>query len=238
MFTWPYRLLTPAAQQTRIMGNVSEGGRALSGWGQIGDFSGGGFWRSELNDIALTDADRILAARAWSGFLSGGSRPFIMPLWDLGFAPRPWAGGKRALGGRPASADDGDWFGWEASLGAPLILAVQAADAVLSATELSFSLTRGAGLRAGQHFSIDHATWGWRTYRINRVVSRAGDDYVVKIAPPLREDSDLGTVLEFDVPRTVVTLDPQTTLEPVITGGRMAAPISAAFIEYRQPPTE
>jgi hypothetical protein len=233
LYTWPYRLLTPAKQMTRIAGNVVDGGQALSGFSTTASFSGGGFWRSEVANISLIGEDRILAARAWSAHLDGGSQAFVMPLWDLGFAPRPWAGGERQLGGLPASAAEGDWFGWEASLGEPLIVASLAADALMSAVQVVITLTRGAGLRGGQHFSLNHATWGWRIYRIERIVSRDGDDYTVRIRTPLREDIDASAAVEFDVPRCVMKLDPQTSIEPTINGGRLADPISAAFIETR-----
>lgn len=233
LFTWPYRLLTPGPQSTRLVGNVIDGGQALSGFSTTASFSGGGFWRTELSDIGLDDPDQILAARAWSAHLDGGAQVFVMPLWDLGFAPRPWAGRARLGGGRPAPAAAGDWFGWEASLGEPLIVASLAADADQSDVQVVIHLARGAGLLAGQHFSLNHAEWGWRTYRIARVVSQDSDDYTVRIRPPLREDVLSGMAVEFDVPRNVMKLDPQTSIEPVITHGRLADPVSAAFIEAR-----
>lgn len=237
LFVWPYRLLTPATQQTVPDGASQEAGRSLSGWGQTADFSGGGFWTSTLGNISLFDQDRILAARAWSAHLRGGARSFIMPCWDLGFAPRPWAGGASALGGLPALADDGDWFGWEPSFGEPIMVAGLAGAVALSGVEMAITLTRGAGLKAGQHFSLHHDVWGWRMYRIERIVSRSGNTAECLVWPPGRESIAAGASVELDVPRCEMKLASGQSIEPVIRGGRMAEAISATFVENRPNPS-
>lgn len=64
------------------------------------------------------------------------------------------------------------------------------------AGDTTIIITRvGAAILAGYHFSI-----GERLYRVIEQTSVAGNNYTVKIRPPLREDVTAAAVVEFEKP--------------------------------------
>lgn len=231
-YVWPFRLLTPARQKTTLTRQIVRGGFTLTGDEVVGRLDGGGRWTTELAEIQVRDRDRINAARAWSAHLDGGATDVVMPIWDLAFAPRGWRAGKLALPGRAEPGEPRDWFNQPVGFGEPLMVADLAASAPLRATSLRISLAQGAGLAAGQHFSIEHPTKGWRLYRIARVTS-PGTTATVEIRPPLRAAVSAGMAVEFDVPRCLMRVTPESAagLEPDIEMLRRGLPISATFRE-------
>lgn len=235
--TWPYRLLTPRAQQSLLVGSTITGGRSLGGFSQTARMDGGGFWRTTFSDINLHGRERILAARALSAYLQGGAQAINIPLWDLGFAPRPWVGGEPALGGLPEPSAEFDPWGWGAGFGEPIMVGRFDNAAALRATEVSLTISRGSPPVAGQHFGVNHTTWGNRAYRIVEIKGRDVDDYLMTVTPPMREYVGEDVAIELDVPLCAMTLSPESAeaLEPVIMGGRLAGPVSATFIEAKGP---
>jgi hypothetical protein len=61
-------------------------------------------------------------------------------------------------------------------------------------------------LIGGELFSVEHAAWGWRVYRITRI-----DGDVITFRPPLREAMAAGAALEFDTPRCQMRLAASTS---------------------------
>ena len=88
---------------------------------------------------------------------------------------------------------------------------------VAEATEIAIAATAGAALVGGEWFGIDHDVAGLRVYRIATIVSAsdAGGgaiDYVVTIAPPLRDAAVDEAVLTFIRPVCLMTLAPGETM--------------------------
>jgi hypothetical protein len=86
------------------------------------------------------------------------------------------------------------------------IVASLAADAVLRATFVEIDMLAGADLRGGERFSIQHGEFSHRAYEIGMLVRNRSGTYTAQIRPPLREDTDAGTRLEFDTPKCVMQL--------------------------------
>ena len=229
---WPWRLLRGATERAWPTSRVVTGGASLSNLTQVGSTSGGGRWEAELAGIDLRTPDEIRCARAWAAYLDGGLRLCVVPIFDLGQAPRPRAGGALALPGSPAP--ETDYFSQEAGFGAPLMEARTVAPGVLRATTLRIAVDVGTRLVGGEHLSINHEGWGWRMYRVGRVSPVADQPTMVdaQITPPLREAVDADTPVELDVPRCVMRLDPSraSDFEAAIEGNRLAT-VTAAFIE-------
>ncbi len=237
-YTWPYRLLTPLSQTSRLGGLTKKGGIFLSGFQQRARMDGGGLWTTTLDSITLDTREAVLAARAWAAHLQGGT-PFIMPLWDIAMAPRPIVSGAFAKPVAPADPTYGDWFGYSPDFDAPLIVSEVDNDALLRAPQVSLRITEGSAVYGGMTFSIEHETWGWRSYRVERVLSVSpgpGDamDYLCDIQSPLREAINEGDAVEWDVPRVLMMATEETiaALEPVIITSSSAYPIDRlTFVE-------
>ena len=228
---WPWRWLRGAAGERALLNQrVVTGGASLSGVSQAAQTTGGGWWSLELQGITLSTPDLIRCARAWSAHLDGGAALCVAPFFDLGQAPRPRAGGGFSVPGRPASSDD--YFAQEPGFGVPLIVAKVTTAAALRATTVRIVVSQGGRLRGGEHFSITHATLGPRLYRIGQITPAAGGGFDCTIRPPLRAPVAANTAAEFDVPRSVMRLDPASAadFEPVVTGNRLAT-VSARLVE-------
>lgn len=229
---WPWRLLRGATERVQPTARVVNGGAALSGLTQVASMTGGGRWEVELAGIDLRTPDELRCARAWSTYLDGGAALCVVPVFDLGQAPRSYVGGRPALPGRPAPSDD--YFAQEPGFGTPLISAIAGDGHDLRATRVTLLIEQGGPLRGGEHFSVNHgADGGWRLYRAGRVVSRFGaGGHIVDVRPPLRASLEDGQALEFDVPRCVMRLDPAraSEFEPAVAGNRFAT-VTAAFVE-------
>jgi hypothetical protein len=186
------------------MGRAVTGGTSLSGISQSGVANGGGYWQSDWTGIWLGSPDSILCLRAWSAELDGGGTQFVLPVFDLGQAPRPSIGLGWALPGSPAPSSD--FFAQEPGFGLPLIIASIVGAFPRRATTIKGTISVGRSLKGGERFSIQHPTMGWRMYAIGRVVSVDGGGQTFNIRPPLREALAGGEAMEFDVPRFQATL--------------------------------
>lgn len=102
------------------------------------------------------------------------------------------------------------------------------AGAALRATSLSISGTSTTPLIGGELFSIQHATWGWRAYRVRSI-----DGDTITFRPPLREAIDAGTALEFDTPRCQMMLT--GSADNTTDSGRFTS-CAASFVEDMRPP--
>lgn len=86
----------------------------------------------------------------------------------------------------------------------------------------------GVPVLAGHHFSI-----GERLYRVWQIAGTSGDDYTVKIRPPLREDVPAASAVEFAKPvcRCRLATDDEMAL------ARDSAQIGVGAIKFVEDPT-
>lgn len=231
MYLWPFRLLPPLSARWYRQGATQLGPVSIDGaQQQASRTDGGGLWRLDCTFSANTRA-RILALRAWHEYLDAGTVEFLMPVLDLHFAPRNTVAGVPQKPGSPTPATD--CFSESGSYGSPMMVASVVEDAALRATSLAISMTQGASPEAGQIFSINHASVGWRKYNIQRIADSAGDAFTLAIRPPLREAVSADDAIEFDMPRCVMRLHPESAnalslpVEMLNGGGT----VSASFIE-------
>lgn len=231
MYLWPFRLLPPYAAKWSRVGAAMLGPVSIDGaQQQASRTDGGGLWRLDCSFEAKT-VDQILALRAWDAYLDAGTTEFIMPVLDLPFAPRPTIAGRPMKPGKPASASDP--FGESGDYGSALMMASNVGAASLRATSITINMVQGSSIRAGQIFSINHAMKGWRKYNIQRVTSADGNLFTVSFRPPLREAITDGTAIEFDIPRCVMRLHPDSAsnLAQSIDLLKIGDTVTAAFIE-------
>lgn len=230
MFTFPIHLFNPANIKVTPTGRTISGGEALSGEQDVIRTDGGGFWVVTFGEIDLSDPDLMRAWEAWETHLAGGVERVLIPVPSLLTAPRPTAGGILALPGDLRSQSDDPYFPEALGFATPLMLANIPVAGALRATTLVIDMIRGARLKGGERFSIDHATKGRRMYRVERVTARDGQEATCKIWPPLREAIGTDTAADFDWPSFVGAMIPDTDISPDI-GLSEDAVVSIAFRE-------
>lgn len=191
MLTWPRALLNPGEERPRIAGASSAGGGSLSGTVQTVATSGGGLWVWEF-EVSLGTPEKIKTWRALEALLDSGATQFVLPMCDKRFAPV-----------QPTETDHSDGMGFSdgaAYVGVSTIVTTR--EAPLRATTLYLAAAT-AGIEAGQHFTVEHATKGVRLYRVAGV---ADDGLSMTIRPPLREAIASGEPLDFASPRCTMNL--------------------------------
>lgn len=225
MLTFPTHLFNPARTVLKPAGMTISGGESLSGEVDTIRTDGGGYWLVHMLGIELISADLVRAWRAWENTLEGGVTKVLVPIADVRHAPRPVVGGKLS---RPSqlkdNAPDDPYFPEAVGFATPWIEAITLAPpAPLRATELWLHVTRGARLKGGEHFAVDHPAAGRRVYRVSRVLERHADiDQAARVAirPPLREAVGDGTLVDFDWPSVVATLLPEADISPELLYGQ------------------
>ena len=225
MLTFPTHLFNPIRTVLKPTGITISGGESLSGEVDTIRTDGGGYWLIHMLGIELLTDDLVRAWRAWESTLEGGVTKVLVPIADVRHAPRPVTGGVLS---RPSQLKDNDpadpYFPESVGFATPWIEAsVLAFTAELRATEMWIEVTRGARLKGGEHFAVDHPTAGRRVYRVVRVLERHPDiDQAARVAirPPLREATGDGTALDFDWPSVVATLLPEADISPELLYGR------------------
>lgn len=231
MLTFPTHLFNPARIALRPMGVAITGGESLSGITDIIRTDGGGYWAVQMAGIELLTPDLIRAWRAWQTELAGGVERVLVPIADLRQAPRPVVGGRLASPSQIANGSDDPYFPEAVGFATPLVVAWVSANAALRATQLNIAVSRGARLKGGETFALEHPTRGRRVYRVGRVLARPSDQTAtVKIEPPLREAVSDGTAADFDWPSLVCTLIPEADISPELDYGR-AGTVDIAFRE-------
>lgn len=201
---FPVKRFNPTSLKVGIVGAAVSGGRSVGGVEPLGEFSGGGLWSIEFGAAILNARDNMMTWRALEAALDNGAAPIIVPLGDRRNQPIvSKAPGTVAFSDLSLFDDATSWTPLEVD-------AVTNADASLRATRISFTYT-GLPLIGGEHFSILHAVWGWRLYRIIRIISLVGDVYTVDIRTPLRAAVASGTPLNFESPRCVCRVDGDIT---------------------------
>jgi hypothetical protein len=207
-YVFPVRLFAPTSLQVRIMGAALTSPANVAGEAQFAEISGGGRWVADFGEAALWTPAKVKAWRALAAAADNGATPILVPLGDRRHQPLT----------NPLVTPDA--FGlsiWDDGLTpwtADQVDAIVTADAALGETELTFAIIAPKALVGGEHFAINHPTWGWRLYIVTRVKSGGlgtGDTTVVDFRPPLREaivaaDSP-ATLLNFDSPRCLMRVD-------------------------------
>ncbi|PZR42788.1 MAG: hypothetical protein DI537_62450 [Stutzerimonas stutzeri] len=220
---FPAHRFNPATVQADIVAQVISGGQALSGDEEVIQTDGGGRWQIAYTDIDLDDRAMRRFWNQWTSFIAGGAEVFLVPLLSLEDAPRPFGG--EGLLDPSDIADDGSAFPESVAFASPYIVARVAADAALRATTLQIEVTQGARIVGGETFSV-----GERAYRIERVLSSAGDTATCRIKPPLRASVAVDNLVNFDWPvvrcRGVVGQD----LGADVLNGQFAT-VAISFVE-------
>lgn len=180
---WPWDLLTPRQERWRLQGVALNGGTTVAGTQRPSRTDGGGIWVGEQSFL-LSSRDQIKAARAIEAILDGGVGKIVAWSFEEPFAP-----GDLVASTVPHS--DGAPFGDGTLYGSVPAGATVTADCALRATHIPLTMLSGV-LQGGEHFSIIHASAGWRRYRVARV----GEGYA-EVRPPLREAITNGTPLYF-----------------------------------------
>lgn len=180
---WPWDLLTPRQERWRLQGVALNGGTTVAGTQRPSRTDGGGIWVGEQSFL-LSSRNQIKAARAIEAILDGGVGKIVAWSFEEPFAP-----GDLIPAAVPHS--DGAPFGDGSLYGSVPAGAMTTAACPLRATHIPLAMLSGV-LQGGEHFSIIHASAGWRRYRVARV----GDGYA-EIRPPLREATPSGTALYF-----------------------------------------
>lgn len=230
MLTFPTHLFNPQNIKVRPAGSTITGGESLSGQTDVLKTDGGGFWVVQMTGIELISADLIRAWRAWEDELDSGATKVLVPIADVRQAPRPIIAGR--LGSPSAMRADSDdpYFPEAVGFATPWIVAKITAPAALRATTVTINVERGARVKGGEFFAVNHATEGRRAYRIRRVVSRDGQEATVLIRPPLREAVADNTPVDFDWPSFTCVLVPEADISPDIEYGRHST-VDIAFRE-------
>jgi hypothetical protein len=231
MLTFPTHLFNPAAIKMRAAGVSVTGGESLLGESDTIKTDGGGYWIIQMSGIELRTPDLIRAWRAWEDTLDQGTTRVLVPVADLRQAPRPTAGGRPSRPSAMLNSSDDPYFPEAVGFATPWIVAHVTAARPLRATSINIQVDRGARLKGGEVFAIDHATVGRRVYRVARVTARPdAQTATVEIRTPLREAIDADTPVDFDWPSLVATLLPEADISPDIEYGRRAT-VDIAFRE-------
>lgn len=227
--TFPAHLFNPASVKMARVGQVVTSPGTISGVVQALRTDGGGLWSINYGDMILRTLDQVRAWRAWEGELAGGANLVNVPVLDLRYAPRPLQGGKLARPGSLRVGNDLDpYFPEVVDYGAPVVIAT-ISPAILRATTITINVNQGSRAVGGQTFEVNHPTKGKRVYQTGRVLSRNGQSTTLQIWPPLREQIDTTTPINFDWPCLTCRLVPDSDISPDISFGR--AVVTAQFIE-------
>lgn len=198
---FPTRLFGFLTKEVDIERQTINGGTAVSGATDRISADGGGRVFAEFADGALVDRNVVLAWRALTGILEEGVNPVVVPFCD----PRHQPGQPRRLA---VPHSDGTPFDDESLYASIDGLVAEAAAATLRATTLVITGDlSGKTLLGGEWFAIEHATKGWRAYKVRRVPSQDETGATIEFRPPLREAIADGTTVDFENPRCLMVAD-------------------------------
>jgi hypothetical protein len=208
---FPTRLLHFDGQNLDIEKRTLSGGTSLAGEDDLVATDGGGRVFCEFSDAYLDDPDVALAWSAIGAGLDDGATPIIVPVGDADMQQR----------GDITTPPSGDpwWTENDFADGASGI--TLSAPAALRATLLVLSIDLGEKpIRAGIWFSIDHATYRHRAYKVVEVVAQDATSATIRIRTPLREATAAGAQANFSDPKCMMRVD-----------GSMQGPRSMGFAE-------
>lgn len=180
---WPWDLIEPLKDRWTLHGVSLNGGTTIAGTNRPARTDGGGIWIGEQSFL-LTDYTQMKAVKAIEAILDGGVGQIVAWSFEEPFVP-----GTLVAASVPHA--DGAPYGDGSLYGSVPAGATVTAACALRATHIPLAMLSGT-LQGGEHFSIVHATKGWRRYRVVRV--GAG---FAEIRPPLREAIASGEALYF-----------------------------------------
>lgn len=232
---WPHELLIPATLTWHIDGGYRSGGRSLAETELRSDTTGGGFWRTSMQNIRQLSREQIMSYRALIARCRQGIAPIIVPVID---EYKPFSGQSPGmLSETPFSSGEPYSSGQQ-----HLVTHIESsfyADAEVGDTRVRITRENSAmmaNLQSGEYFSVDHSVWGRRLYMVLEIEesSSTGNTWWVWIAPRLREDVVAGQLLDFATPSCQMVLaNPreaaQTIESPFIGSG------SPVFVEHMPP---
>lgn len=223
--TWDIFKLRPSELSLGLGSQSFSGGRNVLGIAQSVNYDAGGVWKITYGRIEIFHPAQHRAWIAASVRMNGGVMPMNI-LVPVGYVnPFPTT---------PQEFTEVD--------GTPIIVAEMGDGAGLYASSIFIRVITGATLEAGDLFSINHATVGWRLYSVmnvnNSTDSPTTDEdailYSVDIRPPLREAVSQGDALEFDWPRCAMKLPDGESMVWSPAGWWRARP-TVNFIEFPTP---
>lgn len=211
MKVFPTCTFAPNGTEPYIDRRVISGGTSLSGDETLIGTDGGGRVVLEMNDF---DLDEPEVANAWDmldALMDGGLVPMAVPFCDGRHQPAYFFDGVPHSDGTPFSDES-----LYETPGSDVTLAV---DAPLRAAVLQINIALLDGAPRGW-FSIDHATWRHRAYKVAEVLAVTPTTATIRIRPTLREATAAGAELDFANPRCTMRLD-----------GEMRAPRTMGYAE-------
>lgn len=194
LFVFPLHRFNPGTFSADVVAKVISGGTALNDEETVIQTDGGGRWEGSLGEIDLDDPDIQRCWEAWTSYMRGGARAFLMPVPLLDIAPAP-SSGMAFLDPSNIEADDDD-FPTTVGFASPWIEAEIVGDAALRATTITINVTRGSRLKNGMRFGVG----GNRSHKIERIIARDGQQATCVISHPLRAAVADGSPLNFDWP--------------------------------------
>jgi hypothetical protein len=227
---FPVEIFNPASIKPLLARRTITGGVALSGEEDVIVTDGGGRWEISFEGIELETDDQVAAWNAWDMHLDSGATPCVVPIALPRQAPLPIIGTEYPDLSDLDPADDDPYFPNAAGRAHASVVATIDVAALLRATQLTITVSRGRRLRGGEPFTIVHPTKGERLYRIKRVLSTTGQTSVVEIRPPLREAVASVASADFDWPRFRAHQAPAQDIAPLFNLGNADA-VSITFVE-------
>jgi hypothetical protein len=194
---FPVRLFRPPSLSVRLEAGAQTGGVAPSGDAAVEAMTAGARWAMTFGETPFWRRDEVLAWRMFTAAADQAGMNVIVPVWDRRYQPFASSGYEGATTfGQVVWRDTQTWE-------AEQVQASVAATTEAQATELPIVFA-GGELTGGEHFSNYGPRYGWRLYRVVRVISDEAGVKTVEIRPPLREWVKAGTALNFDSPRSTM----------------------------------
>ncbi|MEG3086188.1 hypothetical protein [Sphingomonas sp. PB4P5] len=211
MKVFPTRLFYFDGANPDIERRTISGGESLSGEEDLIATDGGGRVFVDFTNAYLDEPDEALAWSALGTLLDDGATPIVVPIGDADAQQR----------GDITTPVGGDPWWDEADFADGVSGITLSAAAALRATTLVLALDPGEQpVRPGIWFSIKHATYSHRAYKVAEIVSQNSASATIRIRPPLREATASATQVEFSDPKCVMHVD-----------GSMQGPRTLGFAE-------
>ena len=223
---FPTHLFNPRGVKVWLANSTVQSGQSLSGVIDVIRTDGGGLRMVEFSGIVLRTNDAIRAWEAWQAELQAGASIATVPVFLNRYNPRPLQGSKPTRYGTLANQSDDPYFPEAAEYGAEMIKVNADAPAPFRSVQISVTMSQGSAIKGGETFSIAHPTAGNHIYKVNRVLSRAGDNYTIKLDCPLREALAGNEKLSFDVPKFDAHLMPDTDIALMLENYRSETSIT------------
>lgn len=222
IYPWPPELRAVGIEFD-LLGQSFAGPLTLTQAHQIGSLDGG-YWVATLGDIGIVGRAAMLSFRRLRGVLRGGANAVLVPVCDKSNAP--WPGESTSL--ELADFSDDATFSDGSMFSQNQITVVMGTSASARSTRIEVEVQSAGSIVGGEFFSI-----GNHLYQIDQVLDEtppSGTDAVWQISPPLREDVDVGAVLDFDNPRCLMVPLTETQMN-LMTFRNKAGVLSPVFFE-------